>query len=660
MQWLNAVPTIFAALAVLFVPGLLLAWAMRARGFSMLALAPVFSVSLVAVTAVLCPLIGVRWSLLPVLVLALVASAVALLLSRRTRSSWRPQRAFDARFAFAVLGTVLASLIIGARLVYAFGSPDSISQTYDNIFHLNAIQYILHTGQASSLTVGGMTGIPFYPAGWHAVVSLTVQLTGAGIPVAVNAANLVIGAVVWPLGCVLLCQQVLGQSKMAALLAGVLSAAFGTFPLMMVDFGVLYPNLLSISLLPAVLALGIQLLHLSAVPDVPPFMRYLAVLVAIPGLALAHPSTLMAFLAFLSPAVLFVFAKSWRRWRRNWPDSRKRALAWSGGLAAGTAVVLLTWQAVRPIAEAAFWPPIHSPLGSLWELAMNSEMNRPPAIVVSVLMAVGFVVMGRHRNLWWALGLFGMACTLFLVVSSFSQGALRDFVTAIWYNDSYRLAALMPTAAVLMATYGADWLANLLRGRLSRWAAGPEIRRGADADKSAGPRPSVPAAALGALSVMVMVLLTQLGGVQYAADKAHGNYQLTADSQLITRDEMAVLRDMDALVPEDAVVAANAWNGSALAYALSDRRTIQLHVLSSTFTLNDKIVLDSLREARTNPAVCPAARALNVSYVLDFGKQEINGGSHPAPGLDNLEGSGVATLLSRHGDAKLFKFNGCD
>ncbi|MGO4493263.1 DUF6541 family protein, partial [Arthrobacter sp. 2YAF22_2] len=385
-------------MAVLLMPGLLLAWAMHARGFSVFALAPVFSVSLISVTAVVCPFIGVSWSLLPVVVLAAVASAVAFLLSRRSRRTWQPQRAFDARFGFAMLGTLLAAVTVGARLVYAFGSPDSISQTYDNIFHLNAVQYILHTGQASSLTVGGMTGIPFYPAGWHAVVSLTAQLSGASIPVAVNATNLVIGAVVWPMGCIFLCQQVLGQSKIAALLAGVLSAAFGTFPLMMVDFGVLYPNLLSISLLPAVLALGFQLLHLSAVPDMQPFMRYLAVLVAIPGLALAHPSTLMAFLAFLTPAVIFVFVKSWRRWGRSWPASRRTAVAWSGALAVGTAVVLLAWQAVRPIAEAAFWPPIHSPLGSLWELATNSEMNRPPAIVVSILMAVGVVVMARHRN----------------------------------------------------------------------------------------------------------------------------------------------------------------------------------------------------------------------------------------------------------------------
>ncbi|MDQ0849540.1 hypothetical protein QFZ65_001478 [Arthrobacter sp. B3I9] len=649
MQWLNAVPAIVIAFTVLMGPGIVLAWALRARGFALCAFAPLFSVSLVVVAALACPLLNVPWSVVPVLVLTVVASATAFAVSRRGRASWTPPRGAGSRFVFALLGTVLAAVLIGARLIYVFGSPESISQTYDNIFHLNAVQYILHTQQASSLTVGGMTGIPFYPSGWHAVVSLTAQLSGASIPVAVNATNLVIGAVVWPLSCILLCQQVLGQSRVAAVLAGVISTGFGAFPLMMVDFGVLYPNLLSISLLPALLALGVQVLRLSAVQDFPPLARALALLIALPGISFAHPSTVMAFFAFLTPAVVLVFVKSCRGWRATWQVARKRAVLWSVALGAGFGVLVLAWQTVRPLAEAAFWPPIQSPLGALFELATNSEMNRPPAIVVSICMAVGLLAMLRRRDLWWALGMFGMACALFLVVSSFRPGRLRDFVTAIWYNDSYRLAALVPTAAVLVATFGAHWIVR----RVQRYVADRKARAARPGGAGQTPR------WLGAVTIGAVLLLSQVGGVQYATDKARVSYELRDDSPLITTDEMAVLQDMQRLVPEDAVVAANAWNGSALAYALSDRRTIQLHVLSSSFTLNDKIVLDSLREAGTNPEVCGAVRALNVTYVLDFGGQEINNGSHPAPGLADLEHSGVATLLSRHGDAKLFSFDGC-
>ncbi len=655
MQWLIAVPAIGAATAVLVLPGLLLAWALRLRGFALVALAPVLSVALVAVAAVGAAVLALPWGLLPVLALTLLAAVAAAAVAWQSRVRWRPRRGMDSRAAFAGLGTLLAALLIGSRLIYVFGSPENISQTFDNIFHLNAVKYILDSGQASSLTVGSMTGIPFYPAGWHAVVSLTAQLAGAEIPVAVNAVNLVIGALVWPLACILLCQQVLGQGRMAALLAGVFSAAFGAFPLMMVDFGVLYPNLLSVSLLPALLALGLQALRLSVVPDLPRPTLYLAAAVALAGVGLAHPSTVMASLAFLSPAVLFAFARGWRQWRRRWPASRTVAWTWTAALVAGTAVVIAAWRAIRPEAEAAFWPPIQSPLGALWELASNSEMDRPPAIAVSVFIAVGLVVLLRRRGLWWLLGMYGVAGFLFLVVSSFRPGRLRDFITAIWYNDSFRLAALIPTAGVVIATIGAVWVLDRARRQL---ALRPGIRRGGKpAGSSSLEKPR--AIGLGALAIAVTALLTQVGGVQYAADKAHENYELRADSELITSDEMAVLRDMGDLVPPDAVVAANAWNGSALAYALADRRTIQLHVLTSNLTAEDRLILDSLREARTDPAVCPAVRKLNVSYALDFGAQEVNLGSHPAPGLENLEDSGVATLLSRHGDAKLFEIHGC-
>ncbi|MDQ6739667.1 MAG: hypothetical protein M3021_04675, partial [Actinomycetota bacterium] len=202
------------------------------------------SVSLIVVAAAAGPVLGYSWSIVPVAVLAGLATAMAWAARKVLAPRWPDEtgrRRFDRRFYSAVAGVALGALIIGARLLFVFGSPDSISQTFDNIFHLNAIQYIYQTGQASSLTIGGMTGIPFYPAAWHAFAALVGQLSGASIPVAVNAANLAIGALVWPLGCVYFCQQVFGQKMHAALLTGVLSAGFGAFPILMVDFGVLYP-----------------------------------------------------------------------------------------------------------------------------------------------------------------------------------------------------------------------------------------------------------------------------------------------------------------------------------------------------------------------------------------------------------------------------------
>lgn len=623
---------------------MVLGCALRARGFTLIAIAPLLSVSLIAVGAIIAPLISVPWSILPVAVLTVLAGIVVwrvqTTINRRSPRE-AVARPWTAASTAALFGVVVAALLIGSRMLYAFGSPGNISQTFDNIFHLNAVAYIEHTHEASSLTVGSMTGIPFYPAAWHAVVALTQQLSGAPIPVAVNATNLIIGAVVWPLGSILLCRQVIGTSKLAMVVAGTMSAAFGAFPLMMADFGVLYPNLLSIALLPGMLVLGIWVLGLSRTSELPKVMIVAALVIASPGMAFAHPSTFLAFLAILVPAVGYLYARSWCVWRSNWEANRRRSIAWSIALAAGLVVLAVVWHAVRPDPATAFWPPINSPAGSLWELATNSLMNRPPALMVSVLLVVGITVLARRRQ-WWLLGAFAVLCFLFEVVSAFRPGRIRDFFTGVWYNDSYRLAALIPTLALVLASVGAVWIVAYLKSKLRHRAR------------------SGPPAKLFTFGVAALiVVLSQFGNVQYATESARRNYELRADSPLISSDEMAVLKDMPAVVPENAVVAANPWNGSALAYALAGRTTIELHVLSSNIRPEDAVVLEHLRDARTDPAVCPAARALGVGYVLDFGTQEVNGGSHPAPGLDNLAESGTVTLLSQHGEAKLFKFNAC-
>lgn len=645
MLWLSAVPALLCALVVILAPGYVLAFALGARGFPRLAFAPLLSVSLIAVAAVVAAPLSVPWSMIPVVALTVLAAGAAWFLRTGTESR-NPVEKVAGRIKFpgnvaAYLGTAVAAALIGARMLYAIGSPSNFSQTFDNIFHLNAVAFIGQTHQASSFTVGEMTGISFYPAAWHAVVSLVVQLSGSSIPVAVNAANLVIAGLVWPLGAILFTRMVVGNSWLAMSIAGIMSAAFGSFPLMMADFGVLYPNLLSIALLPGMLAIGVAALGIAPLPNLQPGMVWAGLILVVPGIALAHPSTLMAFFAILVPGVAFVYARAWVAWRKEWPAAKRRALGWSAGLAAGMAVLVVAWVVIRPDEAAAFWPPIHSPAGSMWELLTHSLMNRPPAIIASCFVALGVVVAVRRRQ-WWLLGAFGVVCFLYLVVSSFRQGRIRDFLTGIWYNDSYRLAALVPTLAVVVATIGAVWGIRYLalRVRSRKW-------------KASSSKSVVVAAVVG------IAVLTQFGNVQYATQSANGNYVLTADSPLITANEMAVLNSLDALVPPDAVIASNPWNGSALAYALAGRTTMELHVLNSNTSPEDEIILSYLRDAKTNPAVCRAVHDLRVGYVLDFGGQEVNNGSHPAPGLDNLQESGTVELLLQHGEAKLFKITAC-
>src|SRR5690606_6387620 len=99
------------------------------------------------------------------------------------------------------------------RIVGYVQDPSGISQTNDAVFHMNAVRFILQTEDASSLHVNAVVGgRSFYPAAWHALVSLVVLMTGAEISVAANMLTLVIAGLIWTLGIAWLARAVTGST----------------------------------------------------------------------------------------------------------------------------------------------------------------------------------------------------------------------------------------------------------------------------------------------------------------------------------------------------------------------------------------------------------------------------------------------------------------
>nr|WP_285726302.1 DUF6541 family protein [Psychromicrobium sp. YIM S02556] len=533
------------------------------------------------------------------------------------------------------------------QFVRAVGAPGAISQTFDNIFHLNAVRYIWDTNQASSFTLGSMTGERFYPAAWHDVVSLVGQLGHLTIPVAVNVSNLVICSVIWVSGCMLFSRLLLPRNLGSSLVVGVFSAGFGTFPLMMIDFGVLYPTLLAYALVPATLWAGMRAIGCGDSTVSVPLARFLLLLL-IPGLGLAHPTGFLVVLALLSPVALFRIVAGWREFWATWSISSGLHWARAVVVVMGIIGMILIWTLLRPPAEAAFWPPIHSLLGAAAVLASGALMGLPPNLLGAAAILLGLFTLWRRRSLWWLLGQLVVAVGLFVVVSSFQQGRVRDIITGPWYNDSYRLAALLPIILVPVASAGVYWTASwiLASPRAKAFVAGLRL---------VPSRKIATAVVLTALGVAA----SQLGSVNAEVLKASKNYALSASSPLLTTDEVAVLQQVDSLVPSSAVVAGNPGNGSSLVFAIANRKPLQYHILAVPPTADVRLILDHLADAGSNPEVCNAVRRLGVTYVLDFGAQEVNNGSHPTPGLRGLVAAGVARSEFQQGSASLLKLTAC-
>ena len=85
-------------------------------------------------------------------------------------------------------------------------APDAFSQTYDAVYHLNAVRWIIDTGNASSVDFDMVVSNgTVYPLGWHTLVVLTMRLSGVtSIPLATNAVMCAVAVLVWTSGIMML------------------------------------------------------------------------------------------------------------------------------------------------------------------------------------------------------------------------------------------------------------------------------------------------------------------------------------------------------------------------------------------------------------------------------------------------------------------------
>ncbi|GAB3283279.1 hypothetical protein GCM10027449_26140 [Sinomonas notoginsengisoli] len=676
MTWMQTIPTFAAALAVMFAPGLAILAAGGVRRLNLAALSAPVSTTLSGCIAVVAPFLGQPFT--PVLyfgtaaVVCLLVVAIRLVLRVRTEGLHPtaelacngPLAHQDLGRMTAVLaapaGIAVAALVIGYRYMSGFGSPENFSQTFDNIYHLNAVRHIADTLNGSSLTLGNLTpdSQAFYPAAMHDSMAVVAQLTGESIPVVVNVVTIATGALVWPASCLFLISRIVGYRPVPLMAAGVLSAGFSAFPYLMVAFGVLYPNHAAIALLPAVLGLGIEAVGMAVNRGNSFGAPIIMIAATLPGLALTHPSTAIAFLAFLAPVVLGKADRSWKEYRDR-ISTRKISWWWTGFAIFYLMALTIVWIKVRPSLGAAPWTPFQSNARALGEIVSAAPMGTTASWVLLPLTIIGLYVLARRlRRMWSILGVYLVGALLYMVVSSWSPGAFRTFLAGVWYNDSFRLAALLPVTTLPVVVLGAEWLAWRVRAAtewLIRSFAMRATRTGAkNLTTVSGIAPITSAVSVWVL-IAVLATMGQGGTLSIVQKRISTIWALTSASDLVDSDELALIDRIPALVPSTDTIVANPYMGGSLVYALADRSTVAPHVFGNR-TPDEETVLDHWDEAAYNTAVCPAIKRLKAYWALDFGTQTVIPMPDPYVGLNDLT-SGLAprvTLVADQGHARLF------
>lgn len=637
--WTPAIAPFLVTTALVLVPGVAVVFAgWRRPGVSTLLLAPAISVAVLGVAAVLAPLLGLDWTVLPVLVVTLVASAAAFVV-RRFSGPGRDAPSLRTGLA-AAIALVAAAAVLTYQFARAFGAPENIAQRFDNIVHLNTVRFALDTANASPFHVGATSDIPFYPSAWHALASLAASVTGADVPTAVNAANLVIVALVWPASAMAMTGLMFRGRRLALIAGAGLSTGFGAFPALFFTWGVLYPNALGYAVLPAVIGAVVALCR-SARGDV---LRWALVTVLLAGgAALAHPN---AFLAawILGGATAIVELGS-----RAALERTRRAVARVAIVAASFALATAAlWPLVRTNAEHSTWEPWQSTARAAGEAALAAPRGLPVTFLIGILLAAGAIaIIRRPRFIVFAAPMIA-AALLFIVSTGLPiDHALRQWLTNPWYNDGNRLAALLPIGAIPLAVWGLSSVVDLARRRLAPQAAAwerPWLRN------------------VGLVAVGLVVFSVAIGpNVRQMRTQVHEAYTYTDDSLILSVDERALLDRLDDETPEDAVIAGSPRTGTSLAYALAGRDVLRMHIFGDIGD-DERYLNRNLQDIDDDPRVCELVDEFGITHVLDFGTRDVYSPNPSAAygGIQDLAPADRLVLVDAEGDdARLFRIEGC-
>lgn len=676
----------FALLAALLVaPGALALVACGARPVVALAAGPLVSVVAYGAMGVVLAALGVPASTLlvagPPVLLGLVLLAGRRVLRHAGEKDRGARTPPARRRELVVLALYVAAgvAVTALMLVSSLPTPDDFVQAWDNVAHFNIVRSMSQSGVWSTLSVTYYpgdaaavnpleVGAHYYPAAWHVLAVMLVDALGASVTCAANVVNAVACGVVLPMGAYLLLARVLPRNPRAVALGALVCLAFPSVPWNLIPRWTLYPNLLSLALLPAVIAAFMAL----AAPAACRSSRVRAAAVFLVGCAalyLAQPNSVFSAAVFLAPWV------GWRlyAWRRSRGDARGRAWAWVGAWALFVVALwalLLHLPFLSGVVEY-YWGPVASLQDCVDGVFGLSFAAGPPRYALRLLVAVGLVAALLTPRLRWLPVPFAYSCVAFVVAGGMDT-PLKNVLAGFWYTDPYRMAAMAALFAVPLAALGAGEVVRAARRLLSRW---PRVARAGGAL----------VAALVATGLYLPALLARLGlpALHWPADNFYALAQ-----EFSQKHDAAARAGYDAekiafvgraleVTGEDGVVLNQPYDGSAYAYGVSGMNVVYRYMSGYGATDEDWIERDASRYLRTrlvgglagtDPLAAEALEELGVEYllVLDRDVEEMEAAFTPFVAADwagmlavDDDTPGLEVLLAE-GDMRLYRVTGAE
>lgn len=260
------------------------------------------------------------------------------------------------------------------------------------------------------------------------------------------------------------------------------------------------------------------------------------------------------------------------------------------------------------------------------------------------------------------IGCMAIAGFLYVVAVWAQPGPLRHIVTGSWYQDPYRLAALVPLFTIVIAATGIDGIASSI-------VSG--IKKVAPSSHSMSQRllfaPTTRVRIMGgilvlALTVAVFVPLSLQAnqkGMIWVTKKIKQSWSYEP-GWIVSTPEFKLMARLDDDVPADAVIAVDPFNGGSLAYAISGRKVTEYH-LGPGPNENLALIAQGLDTATRGSEICRLVDEENIHFVLDFGSFYMlnNDAAKRYPSFVEINNSPTLKLIDQQDHAKLYEVVGC-
>ncbi len=699
--WGADLPRLVLTVAVVFLPGVIGARLLGIRGVLQVGVGPLFTASTAALGSVICGTLGVGWgapALAACLAVMLGACAAAgHLLGASTfhmPTRTRRDRLAGGRGPAAVRpapevasglwtpALVAAVVLAWAAMVLPVMSqctPTTPIQGHDTVFHMNALWRILVDGNASSF--GGLTGMfgldttsTTFPAGWHALVAPLASRTT--IVSAVNTFCLVV-PLIWLTALAALAASFAPSRSMMPVLAVALAPLIVVFPTAMLTRYPAWPNALAMALVPALAALVVAAwtpVRLAARRRRAVAMAGISLAVLVVGLCLVHPLA-GASLALLGAGPgLVLLGRRWARLIR----ARRSERVWTEvlvicGSAAVLAVVAVTVPFLREhltrmvtayqtVANTDWYNPLKAL--SLWSIVDDRAADRVwqcllvAAVLVSILTVFGVIRALRTHSGRLLAAAWVVAAALTLT-SLMRSGPLVP-LAGVWYMSTYRTMAVQAVVQLPLMALGALAITDALAGVGRGAGARPSEAVGRPRSDSRG-RPR--RWAVGMLTAILLPLATGILTMPQREDLAWRMYSTDSPFPTVVLSDATVALAARAgeLLPPDARVLGDPFNGSAYVQVLGDREAVfpQLYFRDSNTDL--EYLRAHFREVGANPRVCQILQRDRIGYAWIDANPWHHGIDQSAvsPGLYDVDLREGFEVLDRAGTVTLVRITAC-